>query len=112
MSPPTQAPPPSIPRTPENARTIAGLLAESSITQLTLTSPGQAPTPLASRQTDLPAILQSSAVGTTLSSPSSPLIIRLDHDTFTLARADEQLQPHLLAAWRAAFSTHAPRKDP
>lgn len=102
---------PSIPRTPENARTIAGLLAEASITQLILTPPNQSPRTLHARETDLPALLQTSPVGTTLSCPARSLIIRLDHDTFTLARADEQPESPLLAAWRAAFKPHAPSKD-
>lgn len=111
MSPTPEPLAPASPRTPENARTIAGLLAESSITQLTLAAPGQSPSVLASRETDLPALLQSSPVGTTLSCPARSLIIRLDHDTFTLARADEQPESPLLAAWRAAFKPHAPSKD-
>jgi len=101
----------SIPRTPENARTIAGLLAEASFTHLILTPPTQPPRTLHARETDLPALLRSSPVGTILSTPTHPLIIRLDHDTFTLARADEHTDRAFLAAWTAAFSPHAPSKD-
>lgn len=75
---------------PELACKIAGALAQSATADLTLHTPGKAPTPLTARTTDLPAILRDAPVGTRLLTPQG-CIIEITASGCTIRNAGREL---------------------
>jgi hypothetical protein len=75
---------------PALVRRIAGALAETSTGSLTLQTPGGRPEQLVARNTDLPAKLSSTPVGTLLTTPAG-CTITLTAEGCTVADADKML---------------------